>query len=235
MDYPSKFRAWILEAIQEYPLITHGQLLDFLVERKKRMAKRTLEKYLRELINEKKIFKYKERKTTKYDLPSSFGLTEKMMKKRFDKWMSEIKKSIGKIESDYRKYNIYMKVNTPDYLQSLYKSLQSIHQAHERQEEYNWEDLGTRENILYNEIVKATEGNMSISMMQIRNNAAKLRDEIRRLKKEDHCIYKKLKRGIKNPVEREKLLAEGNKIGKEIGTAFNELEKIHEELATNKD
>ncbi|MGI0046333.1 MAG: hypothetical protein ACREBB_03985 [Nitrosotalea sp.] len=187
------------------------------------------------MINEKKIFEYKEGKTKKYDLPSAFGLTEKMMKKRFDKWISEIRKSIGKIERDYPKYNIYMKVSAPEYLQTLYKSLQSAHYAHEHQEEYSWEDLGTMENILYNEIFKSPYALTDDSKMQQRHDAAKLRDEIRRLKKEDHSIYKKLKRGVKRPEEREKLFATSNKINKEIATAFEALKKIHGTLVKNKD
>lgn len=238
IGHTPEYRNWIIEAIQEYPLIQHKQLLDYLDKHKQHhMAKRTVEKYLKELINEEKIFVYtKGKKIKKYDLPSAFGLTEKLQKKQFDKWISEIKKSLAKMEKDYENYNIYMKVNSPDSLKQLYRSLQSFHNAYENQDEdYSYEDLGTRENILYCEIIKATDGTpfTDNSIMQQRNDARKINDEIRRLKEEDHRIYKKLKRGIKKPSERENLKAVSNKIGKEITTAFTALEKIHDSLVSN--
>lgn len=233
IEHPFEFRNRIIEAIQEYPLIQHNQLLHYLVEHKHYMAKRTAEKYLRELINEKKIFEYKEGKIKKYELSSSFGLPEKLLKKQFDKWISEIKKSVAKIEKDYPKYNIYMKVNISDHLKSLHKSLQNTHYAHEHQEEYSYEDLGTREKILCDEIFKATDGTADRSIMLQRLDAAKISNEIRRLKKEDHRIYKKLKRGIKKASERENLKSASDKIGKEISTAFRDLENIHEALVEN--
>lgn len=232
MRHPPDYRNWIIEAIQEYPLIQHMQLLDYLDKHKQHhMAKRTTEKYLKELINEKKIFVYKEgKKIKKYGLPSTFGFSSKLLKKQFDKWISEIEKSLTKMKENYDDYNTYMKVNSPDHLKKLYESLQSVHYAYEHQEEYSYEDLGTRENVLYHEIIKATDGITDNSIMSQRHDAAKLRNDIRKLKKEDHRIYQKLKRGVKDPSERENLKAVSNKIGKQITTAFYALGKIHEDL-----
>jgi hypothetical protein len=143
----------ILKVIERHQHIRHKNLITIIVTQKKLMAKKTLEKYIRELEDEKRISGRKFGKEKQYVLRDN-ELTESELEEKFLLASGKLKKEIETLEKSFNKFELYTKRNLPDYLYGILQDLQeTVNYTRRRAKEQKLTDM-SEEYELHHEIIE---------------------------------------------------------------------------------
>ncbi|MEX0862164.1 hypothetical protein [Nitrosopumilus sp.] len=225
----------ILKIIERNPGIKHNKLIKIIVEQKKLMAKKTLEKNINELITDHHVKFHKYKKEKQY-FRNEEGVSEKDIDKQLEELFCRIFDDISELKKNFKNNEYYVKIRLAHYLFRWMEEFSHTKRTIERESyETDVMDMSEEEEILeeIKKIIKEKDIDWQDQLYKYYGESCEIMSDLSKMKNQ----YAKLQLMIRKhgtSKKRNELSLKLTQLIHDMGDKFTNLEMNLKELKKTK-